>query len=138
MQALRDALRDIAGPELTALLGPYGADLARTVPDLVASAGPFPDPPALPPEEQQQRLFDGFAELINNVSRRAPLVLLLDDLQWAPSLGLLLHISRRLGDSRALILRTYRNRSSRNTLRSGASGPSSTAPGWPPRLPSIY
>lgn len=44
----------------------------------------------------------------SSLCRRVPLCLLLDDLQWAPGLDLLAHVARRLPESRALIVGTYR------------------------------
>ncbi len=45
-----------------------------------------------------------------NVSRRRPLVLVLDDLHWAdvPSLRLLEYLASEIADSRLLVVGTYR------------------------------
>ena len=59
---------------------------------------------------QQAALFEQYARVIQSVSKRHPLLLLLDDLQWADagSAALLLHLGRRLSGSRVLILGAYR------------------------------
>lgn len=48
--------------------------------------------------------------LLQEAAQRRPLILLLDDLQWADSgtLGLLFHLGRRLGGSRILLVGAYR------------------------------
>ena len=108
VEALRTGLRAVPLCEQAALVGPYGPKLIQAVPDLVEHLGPFPPPPALPAEELRRRLFDGLSGLISALSWRAPLVLLVDDLQWAPGLSLPAHLARRLGESRALVIGTYR------------------------------
>ena len=59
---------------------------------------------------QQAALFEQYARVVQSISRRHPLLLLLDDLQWADagSAALLLHLGRRLSGSRVLILGAYR------------------------------
>ena len=58
----------------------------------------------------QPRLFEQYAEVLNILARRVPLLLVLDDLQWADlgSTSLLFHLGRQLTTQRLLILGTYR------------------------------
>jgi DNA-binding SARP family transcriptional activator len=58
----------------------------------------------------QASLHEQFAALIQDLAAQRPLVLLLDDLQWAdaPSIDLFFHLSRHLSRSRILLLATYR------------------------------
>jgi DNA-binding winged helix-turn-helix (wHTH) protein/tetratricopeptide (TPR) repeat protein len=55
-------------------------------------------------------LFDAVAQLLRSAARTQPRVVLLDDLHRADGSSLLLlrHVARELGDTRALILGTYR------------------------------
>ncbi len=65
---------------------------------------------ATPVGPQQQDLFEQYAKILQALARRAPLLLILDDLQWADegSANLLLHLGRRLQGSRVLIVGAYR------------------------------
>ncbi len=79
--------------------------LAELVPELREL---FPDLPTLKLDEQagQTRLFEAFARLVFALARRAPLVLFIDDLQWADSatLDLLQYASRRWREAGAPVL----------------------------------
>lgn len=63
------------------------------------------------PDPRQTGLFNQFTEFMAEVARRRPLLVTLDDLQWgdAGSLDLLFHLGRRLGNSRILIVGTFRS-----------------------------
>ncbi|MGH9039469.1 MAG: AAA family ATPase, partial [Acidimicrobiia bacterium] len=59
-------------------------------------AAGLPAPITSDPETERYRLFDAVASWLGDASRRHPLLLVLDDLQWAakPTLLLLRHIAR--------------------------------------------
>ena len=58
----------------------------------------------------QSDLFIQYSKVLQVLARQAPLVLVVDDLQWADlgSIGLLFHLSRYLAGSRILIVGAYR------------------------------
>jgi len=58
----------------------------------------------------QDDLFEQYTAVIRDISQQVPLVLVLDDLQWADlgSTSLLFHLGKRLGRSRVLVLGAYR------------------------------
>lgn len=60
---------------------------------------------------QQSTLFEQYTRVILSLSRRQPLLLVLDDLQWidAGSASLLFHLGRRLTGNRILIIGAYRS-----------------------------
>jgi len=59
---------------------------------------------------QQSALFEQYARVLHELAASHPLLVALDDLQWADggSLSLLFHLGRRLGGSRILLIGAYR------------------------------
>ncbi len=59
---------------------------------------------------QQSVLFEQFTRVLQTFSRHTPLLILLDDFQWADtgSINLLFHLGKRIRGSRILILGAYR------------------------------
>lgn len=58
----------------------------------------------------QVNLFQQYTQVMTTLAQTQPLLLILDDLQWADagSINLLFHLGRRLKNSRILIIGTYR------------------------------
>lgn len=110
VDALESALARLRPREAARLADPYRTRLAHVLPSLADGVGSREDPAAglLGPEDQRQQLHDGLAHLLRGLGERAPLMLLLDDLQWAPSLDLLRHLAGRLSALRVLIVGTWR------------------------------
>ncbi|NIS36705.1 MAG: hypothetical protein GWN79_27190, partial [Actinobacteria bacterium] len=56
-------------------------------------------------------LFEAVADLLEGMTQRASVVMVIDDLHWAdkPSLLMLRHLLRRPATTRLLILATYRD-----------------------------
>jgi predicted ATPase len=61
-------------------------------------------------EIEQSHIFEQYTNVLKRLAEQTPLLLILDDLQWADgaSLGLLFRLGRRVRDSRLLVLGTYR------------------------------
>jgi DNA-binding CsgD family transcriptional regulator len=64
----------------------------------------------LPPEQARLRLYEAVSEFLLAIAADAPLVLLMDDLQWADSatLQLLVHVARRSRGAPILFVGAYR------------------------------
>ncbi len=62
------------------------------------------------PDLEQSRIFKQFTDVLQALARQQPLLLLLDDLQWADaaSISLLFHLGRRISTSRIMIVGAYR------------------------------
>lgn len=62
------------------------------------------------PTLDQGRIFEQYANVLRVISGDHPLVIVIDDLQWADeaSIGLFFHLSRRLDSSRLVLIGTYR------------------------------
>jgi tetratricopeptide (TPR) repeat protein len=59
---------------------------------------------------EQRAIFEQYSNVLCNLSKKQPLLLILDDLQWADkgSIGMLFHLSRRVRGERILIVGAYR------------------------------
>jgi adenylate cyclase len=68
----------------------------------------------------QDQIFEQYTNVLRALSKKAPLLIILDDLHWADtaSIDLLFRISRRLEDARILLLCTYRA----NEIQQGRGG----------------
>jgi DNA-binding SARP family transcriptional activator len=97
-------------PRLRADLGPAAGPLARLAPGLRELLRELPTPEPLQPDEERQRLLDAVARLLAGLSRHGPVVLVLDDLQWADTstLVMLRHVARLLRGQRLLLIGAYR------------------------------
>ena len=111
VEALRHFLDHTPARRLSAGLGRFGGELIRLVPELTERAPGLTLPLRSDPETERYRLFDAVAAWLAAVSGDEPLLLVLDDLQWAPppTLMLLRHVIRSPGPMRLLILGTYRD-----------------------------
>ncbi len=87
-------------------LAPNGQVLVEVLPELERILGPQPPVPELPPAERQHRFQHVFEQLVGAVADPAhPLVLFIDDLQWADLASLqLIHQILRSPDIEALYL----------------------------------
>jgi DNA-binding CsgD family transcriptional regulator/tetratricopeptide (TPR) repeat protein len=105
---LRSLRRAVAPGELAAILGPGRADLARLVPELVDRAADVPQAPVDP--ASQIRLFELVASVLERLARRAPLVVVVEDVQWIDrsSRDLLEFVVRGLSGERLLLVLTIR------------------------------
>jgi predicted ATPase len=59
---------------------------------------------------EQGQIFEQYTNVLNRLAEKQPLLIALDDLQWADaaSISLLFRLGRRIGGSRILIVGTYR------------------------------
>jgi class 3 adenylate cyclase len=91
-------------------LGRYAGELVRLVPELDGRVPGLLAPLRSDPDTERYRLFDAVAAWLAAASTEEPVLLVLDDLQWAakPTLFLLRHVVRA-GGGRVLVLGTYRD-----------------------------
>ncbi len=110
LEALRHYVLNVPFSQLRVSAREYGAELARLIPELRRRAPDLPAPVAAEPETERYRLFEAVVGLLDEMSARAPVLLVLDDLQWAdrPTLLLLRHLARAPNPARLLILGAYR------------------------------
>ncbi len=122
-QFLRVSLRALVevGPDLVGVFLP-GAGLAAQVGAFAAERAGWveklerlvhrPQEPVAPASTglEQNHIFEQYTNVLRTLAAERPLILVLDDLHWADlaSTGLLFRLGRRIGDSRILIVGTYR------------------------------
>jgi DNA-binding SARP family transcriptional activator len=120
---LRHRLEQEQGPE-GHLSDVWLGELACLLPELRER---YPDLPAPATDEAfgHNRLFKAIARLIRRWAARGPLVLLLDDMQWADTatLDLLLYLARRLDEQPAPVLLLF-------NLSTGPGGCTDAQPSW--------
>jgi len=110
VEALREHLRALQPIGSSLELGPGGARLAELLPEVRSFLPDGPRAPAAAGDQDRFLLYDAVTRLLAAATEHQPLVLVLDDLQWADgdSLALLRHVARRTGNERILLLLGYR------------------------------
>ena len=109
--AIETYARETEPDELRADLG-YGAPpVARLVPALRERLPEVEEPAPLQPDEERFRLLDAVSQFLIATSKRAPVVLMLDDLHWADhgTIAMMRHVARFAPQHRMLILGNYRD-----------------------------
>jgi len=110
-EVVRDYLENCSPEQLYHVVGFYPAEIAKVVPELRQKLGAIPQSYPISPEMEQNRLFEAFSQFIGNISKEAPLLVVLDDLQWTDSTSLLLlhYLARGAHRSPLLLLGAYRS-----------------------------
>ena len=111
VEALRHFLDHTPTDSLRERLGRYGGELVRLLPEVAERLPDLPPPLKSDPETERYRLFDAVAGWLAAVSSDRPLLLVLDDVQWAakPTLLLLRHVLHAAEPMRLLVVATYRD-----------------------------
>jgi class 3 adenylate cyclase len=104
-EALRDYVSRTSVETLRQAVTEGSSVLAPLAPELKVKLPDLPEPHPVAAEAEAYRLFQEVTEFLKNASTSAPLVLVLEDLQWADkgTCSLLQHLARRLAGSRLLV-----------------------------------
>jgi hypothetical protein len=107
--ALRGLLATLDPADVGRLAGPDEAELARLLPELAPAGGPAHEPPDT--DAARLRLFDTVARFLERLARHRPMVIVLDDLQWADasSLRLLRFVAQPYRPVPLMIVGAYRH-----------------------------
>ena len=107
----RNFVRGSSPRDLVRLVGSQGSELAKLVPEISEKIGPVTVAPAGVAEQDRIRFFDGITQAIKNVSKETPVLLILEDLNWADvaSLDLLQYFARNTKGGSVMTLGTYRD-----------------------------
>jgi len=110
-EVIKDYLEVCTPEQLFRVIGSYPIEVSKLVPGLQQKLGAFPQSFPLSPEHSRHRLFEAVTQLITNISVEAPLLIILDDLQWTDQSSLLLlqYLAREVYKEALLILGAYRD-----------------------------
>jgi tetratricopeptide (TPR) repeat protein/KaiC/GvpD/RAD55 family RecA-like ATPase len=110
-EVIKDYVETCTLEHLDRVVGFYPAEVAKLVPEISQKLRTIPQSFQISPEQEQNRLFEAVSQFITNISREAPLLVVLDDLQWTdPSSLLLLHyLARGVQKTSLLLLGAYRS-----------------------------
>jgi len=110
-EILEQLVRAVPANNLRNVLGSTAGEIALLMPELRRRIPDIPPAQDVPPEQQQRYLFNAMLELTERLSGAVPLVVLLDDMQWADESSMLLleHLAPHLPRLRVLYLATYRD-----------------------------
>jgi hypothetical protein len=135
IMALRGRSSGLEPAQLAALTGPEAPVLAEVVARLVSDECPRVMVPG-DPEASRLRLFEAAASFLRRLGEDRLTIVVLDDLQWADGVSLLLlqHLAREVAGMRVLVVATYRYVDLARAIRSPP--PSATSPASPPRCAS--
>jgi class 3 adenylate cyclase/tetratricopeptide (TPR) repeat protein len=111
VEALRHYVTNAPDEVLLQHVHEHHGDLLRIVPSLAARVPNLPKPRRADAGTERYLMFEAVTGLLATASKQRPIVLILDDLQWAgaPEFLLLKHIVRSGLPMRLLIIGTYRD-----------------------------
>ena len=111
LQTIRTYLETAEADQLRHDMGPGAADIAEIIPELAVRLEGLEKPPTLDQEQARFRLFFSITNFLKTVSRRQPLVLVLDDLHWADESSLLLleFIAPEISANSLMVVGTFRD-----------------------------
>jgi predicted ATPase len=111
LEALGDYIAAAPADQVRHEVGPRAASLATLLPEIPVRLGPPPPSHPLGPEQERFRLYEAVAAFLAAIAERGPLVLLLDDLQWADAAtcDLLVHVAGRARSAALLVVGAYRD-----------------------------
>jgi DNA-binding CsgD family transcriptional regulator/tetratricopeptide (TPR) repeat protein len=110
-QALELLVNVVDPAELAPALGSAGGELTRLLPDLPARIPDLLPPAPADPDTERHRLHSTVVDLLDHVSRRRPILLVIEDGHWAdaPTLLLLRHLAHTTWSGRVLLFATFRD-----------------------------
>ncbi len=123
LRAVADACLERGPAEAGRLLGPRGKVLAESEPTLAGLPGQdqYPDPPPRAGDAHGSRLVEALGETLAEFTRDAPVIVLVDDLQWADELTLnflaLFHVGAWETTRQVAIVAAYRSEDERQATQ---------------------
>lgn len=110
-EVIKDYLQACTPEQLYRVIGLYPSEVSKLVPEIKHKLGAFPQSLPISPEQERNRLFEAVSQFITNISKEAPLMVVLDDLQWTDQSSLLLlhYLARSVDRDSLVLLGLYRD-----------------------------
>jgi tetratricopeptide (TPR) repeat protein len=110
-EVIKDYLHYCTPEQLYKVIGLYPGELLKLVPEIRQKFRILPESLPINPEHGRDRLFEEVSQFVTNISREAPLLVILDDLQWTDQTSLLLlhYLARGVYRESLLLLGAYRD-----------------------------
>ncbi|NQW18023.1 MAG: AAA family ATPase [Chloroflexi bacterium] len=111
-QVIRDLTDDLGRERALEYMGDGAADIATFSNEIREALPQFtPRAPLEYPAPARFRIYESINRFLRTTAQEAPLLIVLDDLQWAdgPSLAVLEFMASELADSQILVIGTYRD-----------------------------
>jgi len=110
-QVIKDYLELCTFEQLHRAIGFYPGEISKLVPELSQKLRTTPQSLPINPEHERNRLFEAVSQFITNISKETPLLVMLDDLQWADQSSLLLlhYLARSIYKESLLLVGAYRD-----------------------------
>jgi tetratricopeptide (TPR) repeat protein/tRNA A-37 threonylcarbamoyl transferase component Bud32/ABC-type transporter Mla MlaB component len=110
-EVIKDYIQTCGSEQLSKVVGYYPEEVSKLVPEVKQKLGTIPESLPVSPEHERERLFEAVTQLMTNISKEAPLLIVLDDLQRIDQSSLLLlhHMARGTQKESLLILGIYRD-----------------------------
>ncbi|HVP92125.1 MAG TPA: tetratricopeptide repeat protein [Acidobacteriota bacterium] len=110
-EVIKDYLQSSSPEQLYKVIGFYPGELSKLVPEIRQKLGAIPESLPISPEHGRDRLFEAVSQFVTNISKEAPLLVILDDLQWTDQTSLLLlhYLARGVYREPLLLLGAYRD-----------------------------
>jgi DNA-binding CsgD family transcriptional regulator len=111
LQGIRAYIESTETDQLREDLGTGAAEISDILPELSSKLEGLEKPSALNQDQARFRLFFSIATFLKNISRRQPLVIVLDDLHWADESSLLLleFLGQEIPASALMVVGTFRD-----------------------------
>jgi len=110
-EVIKDYLQVCTPEQLYKVIGYYPGEVCKLVPEIKQKLGTIPQSLPISPEHERDRLFEAVSQFVTNISKEAPLLVVLDDLQWTDQSSLLLlhYLARGVYRESLLLLGAYRD-----------------------------
>jgi tetratricopeptide (TPR) repeat protein len=110
-EVIKDYMETSTPEQLYRVLGFYPAEVSVLVPELKQKLGVLPQSLSIGVGQERDRLFEAVLQFVTNISKEAPLLVVLDDLQWTDQSSLLLmhYMARGIYNRPLLLFGAYRD-----------------------------